>query len=69
MEIIAGIVAFLGTVGLMALFIFVMIQKFDWKLAQIAAGVILGILLVSNFPSLPQAMNDGFTGIVNAVSK
>ena len=67
MEIIAGIVAFLGTVGLLGLFIFIMIQKQGWKLAQVVAGVILGLLLATNFPSLPTAVNDGLTGIVSSI--
>jgi hypothetical protein len=69
MDIVSAILAFLGTVGLMGLFIFVMIQRQGWKLAQIVAGAIMGILLVSNFPHLPTAVNDGLTGIVNSFSK
>lgn len=67
MEIIAGIVAFLGTIGLMGLFIFFMIQKQGWKLAQIIAGVMMGLLLAVNFPSLPTAVNDGLTSIVSSI--
>lgn len=67
MEIIAGIVAFLGTVGLMGLFIFIMIQKYDWKIAQIVAGVVAGLLLAVNFPSLPPAVNNGLTSIVSSI--
>lgn len=69
MDIISGILAFLGTAGLMGLFIFIMIQKQGWRLAQIVAGAIMGILLVSNFPGLPTAVNDGLTGIVNSFKK
>jgi hypothetical protein len=68
-DIITGILAFLGTAGLMALFIFFMIQRQGWKLAQIIAGAIMGILLVSNFPGLPKAVNDGLTNIVSSFSK
>lgn len=67
MDIISAIVAFLGTAGLMGLFIFIMIQKQGWKLSQIVAGALMGILLVSNFPKLPSAVNDGLTGIVNSI--
>lgn len=67
MEIVAGIVAFLGTVGLMGLFLFIMIQKQDWKLAQIMAGVVAGLLLAVNFPSLPPAVNNGLTSIIQSI--
>lgn len=50
----------------MDIIIFIMIQKQDWKLAQIVAGIIMGILLVSNFPHLPTAVNNGLTNIVNS---
>jgi hypothetical protein len=69
MDVVNGILAFLGTAGLWGLFIFFMIQKQGWRLAQIVSGAILGILLVSNFPSLPQAVNDGLTGIVSSFKK
>lgn len=69
MELFLGILTFLGTAGLMGLFIFIMIQKQGWKLAQIVAGAIMGILLVSNFPGLPRAVNDGLTGIVQSFDK
>lgn len=67
MDIITGILAFLGTAGLMGLFIFVMIQKQGWKLAQIVAGVIMGLLLAGNFPNLPKAVNDGLSSVVSSV--
>lgn len=67
MDIIIGIMAFLGTVGLTGLFIFIMIQKQGWKLAQIAAGVIMGLLLAGNFPNLPTAVNDGLSSIVDSI--
>jgi len=67
MDIVHALLAFLGTVGLMGLFIWVMILKQGWKLAQIVAGAMLGILLVSNFPKLPSAVNDGLTGVVNSI--
>jgi hypothetical protein len=67
MDIVQAILTFLGTAGLMGLFIWIMIAKQGWKLAQIVAGAIMGILLVSNFPKLPSAVNDGLTGIVNSI--
>lgn len=67
MDIITGILAFLGTAGLMGLFIFVMIQKQGWRLAQIVAGVIMGLLLAVNFPSLPTAVSDGLTNVVKSI--
>lgn len=67
MEIITGIIAFLGTVGLMGLFIFIMIQKYDWKIVQIVAGIVAGLLLAVNFPSLPPAVNNGLTGIISSI--
>jgi len=69
MEILGAVVAFLGTAGLMGLFIFFMIQKQGWRLAQIVAGGIFALLLVSSFPQLPQAMNDSVTSIVKAFTK
>lgn len=69
MDVVNGIIAFLGTAGLMGLFIWFMIAKQGWRLAQIVAGAIMGILLVSNFPALPSAVNDGLTGIVQSFSK
>lgn len=69
MEILGSVVTFLGTAGLMGLFIFIMIQKQGWRLAQIVAGGIFALLLVSSFPQLPQAMNNGVSGIVSAFTK
>lgn len=67
MEFISVIMAFLGTVGIMGLFLFVMIKKYEWKLAQVIAGLIMGILVAANFPDLATAVNDGMTGIVGSV--
>lgn len=69
MDIINGILAFLGTAGLMGLVIFIMIQKQGWRLTQIIAGVMMGLLLAVNFPKLPTAVNDGLTSIVSSFSK
>lgn len=69
MEILGAAVAFLGTVGLLGLFIFFMIQKKGWAIAQILAGAMLGLLLAVNFPGLGPAVNNGLTGIVQSINK
>jgi uncharacterized protein (DUF697 family) len=44
-----------------------MIAKQGWKIAQIVAGVLLGLLVAFNFPKMPPAVNSAITGIVNAI--
>jgi hypothetical protein len=58
-----------GPIGLVGLWIFFMIQKKGWRITQILAGGLFALLLVSSFPSLPQAVHDGVTNIINSFSK
>jgi hypothetical protein len=66
-ELINTILTFLGTAGLLGFFIWIMIAKQGWKIAQIVAGVLLGLLVAFNFPKMPPAVNSAITGIVNAI--
>lgn len=69
MDIINGILAFIGSAGVIAGFIWIMIAKQGWKLAQISAGFILAMVVAVNVPKLPTAVNDGIVNIINAIVK
>lgn len=67
MDIVWEIIGYAGPVVVMALFVWFMIAKQGWKLAQVFAGGLMGLLLVSSVPELPNAVHDGFQGVINAV--
>mgnify|MGYP001551397185 FL=1 len=69
MDIIFAVIGFLGPIGLVGLWIFIMIQKQGWKLVQVIAGGIFALLLVSSFPQLPQAVHDSVSNITSSFSK
>lgn len=64
-----------GTLGPWALIIIVglwvvfMTQKKGWKWQQIIAGMLLVCALNSQFPSLPQSINNGMSNIYNSFTK
>ena len=66
-DFINTVLAFLGTAGIMGLFIFLMINKYGWKMTQIVAGFILAMMVAVNFPKMPAAVNDGVVGIINSL--
>lgn len=69
MAILFAVLGFLGPLGLVGLWIFIMIQKQGWKIVQIIAGGIFALLLVSSFPQLPQAVHNGVVSITDSFSK
>lgn len=69
MNILFSVLGFLGPIGLVGLWIFIMIQKQGWRLVQVIAGGIFALLLVSSYPQLPQAVHDGVVSMTNAFSK
>jgi hypothetical protein len=68
MDIVFAVLGFLGPLGLVGLWIFIMINKQGWKIVQIIAGGIFALLLVSSFPQLPQAVHDGVVSVTKALS-
>lgn len=66
MEIVWQIVGYASPVILMGLFIWFMILKQGWRLAQIVAGGIMSLLMVASVPQLPNAVHNGFEGIITA---
>lgn len=62
------VLSFLGATGLFSIFVVLMINKDKWKIAPVVGGGILALLLVTTFPKLPQATQDGISGFVNAVT-
>ena len=69
MDVLFAILGFLGPVGLTGLWIFVMINKYGWKLVQVLAGGLFFLLLVSYFPQMPQGIHNGVVSITNSFSK
>lgn len=67
MNIVWQIVGYAGPVVVMAGFIWFMIAKQGWRLAQVFAGGLMGLLLVSSVPQLPNAVHDGFQGVIDAI--
>jgi hypothetical protein len=69
MNILFAILSYVGPTGLVGLWIFIMIQKKDWKIVQSVAGGIFALLLVSSFPQLPQAVHNAVVSITDSFSK
>ena len=69
MDILYAVLGFLGPIGIVGGWIFIMIQKQGWKIVQVIAGGIFALLLVSSFPQLPQAVHDSVTNITSSFSK
>lgn len=69
MDILLAILGYIGPIGLVGLWIFIMIQKQGWKIVQVIAGGIFALLLVSSFPQLPQAVHDAVVNITASISK
>jgi len=69
MDIVYAVLGFLGPIGIVGGWIFIMIQKQGWKIVQVIAGGIFALLLVSSFPQLPQAVHDSVTNITSSFSK
>ncbi len=65
-DFLLQLVAWAGPLGIFGGFIWFMVAKKGWAWAQIIAAAIFTLLLASAVPDLPQAVNDGVTGVVKA---
>jgi hypothetical protein len=69
LKVLLGLIAYFGPIGLTGFFIFTMIKKQGWKLAQIVAGLIFGLMLASGNPALPNAIYDSVHNVINSIAK
>lgn len=66
MELLIGILVWLGPIGILGGFIVYMVKKKDWAWNQVITAGVFALLVASAVPDLPQATNDGVTGFIQA---
>lgn len=66
MEIFWAIVAFAGPIVLLGGFIAFMVKKKGWAWNQAITSGIFALLVASAVPDLPEAVNNGVMGIIEA---
>lgn len=66
MELLIGVLVWLGPIGILGGFITFMVMKKGWAWNQVITAGIFALLVASAIPTLPQATNDGVTGFVTA---
>lgn len=66
MELIVGLLVWLGPIGILGAFITFMVMKKGWAWNQVITAGIFALLVASAVPDLPQATNDGVSGFVTA---
>jgi hypothetical protein len=57
------------TIALFVAFIVFMTKRRGWKWTQLLSGAMLLAVLYGQFPSLPETINTGLTGIVQDFQK
>jgi hypothetical protein len=65
-DFLLQLVIWAGPLGLFGGWIWIMIAKKGWTWSQLIAAMIFTLLLASAVPTLPQAVNNGVTGIVTS---
>lgn len=68
MELVLGVLAFLGATGITGGFILFMIMKKGWSWAQFVAAFIFTMIVAGSFPQMPKAVNNGVTNIIQSVT-
>lgn len=67
MEILFGILAFLGPLGIVGLSILYNVKKGGWVWSCVVTSALFGVLLCSFAPGLPQSVNDGVKNTISSI--
>jgi len=60
------LLAWAGPLGIFGGFIWFMVAKKGWAWPVVITSMIFSLLVASAVPDLPQAVNEGITGVVTA---